>query len=168
MGVIAIAIAARLMLTPFASDVLAAHNAARAAAGAPPLRWDETLAAHASDYARQLARMRQLVHSRRQSRGAERENLAQAPAFYTPVQIISLWTSERRHFVPGLFPNVSNTGNWYDVSHYSQMIWPTTTLIGCGMAPGGGYNWLVCRYSPGGNKDGRPVGSPNYRPERGR
>jgi hypothetical protein len=40
------------------------------------------------------------------------------------------------------------------------MIWPTTTDIGCGMDTGGGFNWLVCRYSPGGNKDGKPVGTP--------
>jgi hypothetical protein len=40
------------------------------------------------------------------------------------------------------------------------MIWPTTTDLGCGDAQGGGFDWLVCRYSPGGNKDGQPVGQP--------
>jgi hypothetical protein len=47
-----------------------------------------------------------------------------------------------------------------DVAHYTQMIWPQTTEIGCGYAPGGGFNWLVCRYNPGGNKDGKPVIQP--------
>ncbi len=37
------------------------------------------------------------------------------------------WASERRWFAPGVFPNVSRTGNWADVGHYTQMIWPATT-----------------------------------------
>jgi hypothetical protein len=155
-------------LTPFAIEVLAAHNVARAAVGAPALRWDETLAVHASQYAHELARMRQLLHSPRASRGAERENLAQAPASYSASQVVGLWTGERRYFVPGMFPNVSSTGNWYDVSHYTQVIWPTTTRVGCGLARAGAFNFVVCRYLPGGNQNGKPVGIPRYRPERGR
>jgi hypothetical protein len=77
------------------------------------------------------------------------------------------WTVEKRDFVPGYFPNVARDGNWMNVAHYTQMIWPTTTDIGCGYAIGGGYGWLVCRYSPGGNKDGKPVGIPYPTPERG-
>ena len=68
------------------------------------------------------------------------------------------WTTEKRDFVAGFYPNVARDGDWRNVSHYTQMIWPTTTDIGCGYAEGGGYGWLVCRYSPGGNKDGKPVG----------
>jgi hypothetical protein len=112
--------------------------------------------------------MRRLVHSSRESRGAERENLAQAPTFYSSGQVVGLWTSERRNFLPGVFPNVSRTGNWYDVAHYTQIIWPTTTEVGCGIAAADGFNFMVCRYLPGGNKDGKPVGAFGYGPERGR
>ena len=78
------------------------------------------------------------------------------------------WVRERQNFIPGIYPNVSRTGRWEDVAHYTQMIWPTTTDLGCGMATGRGQQWLVCRYSPGGNKDGRPVGTRPAYNERGR
>ncbi|MEO7654234.1 MAG: CAP domain-containing protein, partial [Sphingomicrobium sp.] len=45
------------------------------------------------------------------------------------------------------------TGDWSQCGHYTQMVWPTTTDIGCGYARGR-FDALVCRYSPPGNKDG--------------
>ena len=73
-------------------------------------------------------------------------------------QMIGGWTSERRWFVPGRFPYVSRTRSWHDVGHYTQMIWPTTTTVGCGIASARGNDVLVCRYGPAGNVDGSPVG----------
>jgi hypothetical protein len=144
-------------LSRFAQDVLAAHNQARQAMNAAPLRWNPLLADHATARAREMAQIGQLVHAPREGRGTERENILQAPLSYSPTQMMERWTYERTHYVPGLFPNVSDTGNWMDVAHWTQMVWGTTTDVGCGSAPGGGFNWLVCRYNPGGNKDGKPV-----------
>jgi hypothetical protein len=64
---------------------------------------------------------------------------------------------EERAFRPGLFPMVSATGNWSDVAHFTQMIWPTTTVIGCGLASNAWSDFLVCRYAPPGNKDGTAI-----------
>ncbi len=145
-------------LSPFAREMLAAHNAARQAVGAPPLRWDPALEASAMAHARTMAAAGQLIHAPREGRGIERENLSSAPMNYSVGQMVQRWSDEKRHFVRGTFPDVSRTGNWSDVAHYTQMVWPTTTSIGCGSVPGKGFRWLVCRYSPGGNKDGKPVG----------
>jgi hypothetical protein len=68
------------------------------------------------------------------------------------------WGSEKRFFVRGAFPNNSRTGNWFDVGHYTQIVWPTTTRVGCAVASNGRNDYLVCRYSPAGNIDGRVVG----------
>jgi hypothetical protein len=68
------------------------------------------------------------------------------------------WASERRFFAPGIFPSVSRTGNWEDVGHYTQLIWPTTTRVGCALASTPRIDYLVCRYAGAGNIDGRPVG----------
>ena len=76
------------------------------------------------------------------------------------------WTSEKRFSHPGIFPNICD-GEWSRRAHYTQMIWPGTTELGCGEAVGSGFKWLVCRYSPGGNKDGQPIGLPYHQPERG-
>jgi hypothetical protein len=81
-----------------------------------------------------------------------------ARGYFDVNRLVGTWLAEKRNFVPGIFPNNSRTGDWFVVSHYSQMIWPTTTRIGCAMAGGRGNDYLVCRYSPKGNQDGKPVG----------
>jgi hypothetical protein len=72
-------------------------------------------------------------------------------------QMTGSWIAEKRMFVPGIFPRVSRTGNWADVGHYSQMIWPATTRVGCGLASSPSADYLVCRYVPAGNIDGSRV-----------
>ena len=103
----------------------------------------------------------------REGRGVERENLSGGSPGWTPGQMMAVWLTEKRNFVAGIFPNVTRTGDWMDIAHYSQIIWPTTTDLGCGVATGSGRQWLVCRYSPGGNKDGKPVGQRLSEPQGG-
>jgi hypothetical protein len=76
---------------------------------------------------------------------------------FTVEAMVRAWASEKRMFVPGVFPNNSRSGNWMDVAHYTQMIWPTTTRIGCALASTSRTDYLICRYSPAGNIDGKPV-----------
>ena len=140
-----------------AARLLTAQNRERAAVGHPPLVWDADLAASAASYGPVLASMRRLVHSPRETRPGQRENLAMAwHGTATPEQFVELWSSEKRMFQPGLFPLVSATGRWEDVAHYTQMVWPTTTRVGCAVFAAD-WDYLVCRYSPPGNIDGKPV-----------
>jgi len=76
----------------------------------------------------------------------------------SPEAFVDMWSRERRLLVPGsyLFPGISRTGNWQDVAHYTQMVWPTTTHVGCAIYPAD-WDYLICRYSPPGNKDGKPM-----------
>ena len=152
---------------------LTLQNFERAEVGVPPLQWNRMLADHALSYAGELARTGDLAHAPREGRGIERENLSKGLMGWGPRQMVHNWIAEKANFTPGAFPNVSTTGDWASVGHYSQIIWPATTEVGCGMAAGGGFQWLVCRYSPGGNKDGQMVGYPcgeenGYKEERGR
>jgi len=140
-----------------ATRLLAAHNQERALVGAPPLEWDPKLASDAASYGPVLATLRHLVHSPRDARPNERENLAMAwHGTLSPEQLVDMWSREKRLLEPGLFPDVSRTGNWEDVAHYTQMVWPTTTHVGCAIFPAD-WDYLICRYSPPGNKDGKPV-----------
>lgn len=140
-----------------AERVLAAHNLERAVVGAPPLVWDADLAAHAASYGPALAGLRHLVHSPREGRPGERENLAMAwHGTMTPEQLVDMWSREKHLVQPGLFPAVSRTGEWEDVAHYTQMVWPTTTRVGCAIFAAD-WDYLICRYSPPGNIDGKPV-----------
>ncbi|MGN6848758.1 MAG: CAP domain-containing protein [Sphingomicrobium sp.] len=155
-----------LPLSPFEERTLYLHNIERSEVHAEPLRWNFKLEWDAIGYADQMAETHQLIHAPREGRGIERENLLQANIGWTPDRMMQSWTMEKRYFHAGFFPDVC-AGEWTHCAHYTQMIWPTTTDIGCGYAEGGGYGWLVCRYSPGGNKDGKPVGIANPMPERG-
>lgn len=142
-----------------AQRILAAHNAERARVGAPPLQWDSTLAAHAASYAAVLASLHALVHSPRAGRPGERENLAMAwHGTMSPEQLVGMWSGERRLLEPGsaLFPGMSRTGRWEDIAHYTQMVWPTTTRVGCAIYSVD-WDYLICRYSPPGNIDGKPI-----------
>jgi hypothetical protein len=142
-----------------AARLLAAHNAARAAVGAPPLQWDQALADHAASYGPVLASLRHLVHSPRDGRPGQRENLAMAwHGTMSPEQLVGMWSNERQLLEPGsyLFPGVSRTGKWEDIAHYTQMVWPTTTRVGCAIFAAD-WDYLICRYSPPGNKDGKPI-----------
>lgn len=142
-----------------AARLLAAHNLQRAAVGAPPLEWDATLAEHAAAYGPTLASLRHLVHSPREGRPGERENLAMAwHGTLSPEALVDMWSRERKLLQPGsyLFPGSSRTGNWQDIAHYTQMVWPTTTHVGCAIYPAD-WDYLICRYSPPGNKDGKPM-----------
>jgi hypothetical protein len=137
--------------------LLEAHNRERAAVGSPPLVWDPYLAASAASYGPTLASLHQLVHSAREARPGQRENLAMAwHGTMTPEQLVGLWTAERRMMQPGIFPAVSSTGRWEDVAHYTQMVWPTTTHVGCAIFAAD-RDYLICRYSPPGNLDGKAV-----------
>lgn len=135
--------------------LLHAHNLERAQVGVPPLAWDPALAAAAASYGPQLARLGRLEHSPRAGRPGQRENLWMGTAgAFTPEQMVGSWTAERALLTRGTYPAVSASGRWQDVSHYTQLVWPTTTRVGCAVHRASSQDYLICRYSPPGNKDG--------------
>ena len=143
----------------FPARILAAHNSERSRAAVAPLVWDNDLGVGAAAYARQLAITGHFAHSNRQARRGIGENLWMGTHGSFPVEaMVGAWASEKRWFRPGRFPNISRTGNWEEVGHYSQMIWPTTTRVGCALASTPRADYLVCRYATAGNIDGRLVG----------
>lgn len=144
-------------IDPLATQLLAVHNHERALVGHRPLEWDPQLAAAAASYGPTLAHLGRLVHSPRESRPGQRENLAMAShGSMTAIQLLGMWTREKAQLQPGVFPAVSRTGRWEDVGHYTQMVWPTTTRVGCAIYAAN-MDYLICRYSPPGNIDGKPV-----------
>lgn len=139
--------------------ILKYHNQLRANVGSPPLRWNPDLAAGAEAYGPSLSQGGTLQHASREGRRTIRENLSQSPrGSLSPLGMVQRWGNERRNFRPGKFPDVTIDGNINSVLHYSQMIWPTTTDVGCAHHADARFDWLICRYSPPGNKDGVAIG----------
>jgi Cysteine-rich secretory protein family len=67
------------------------------------------------------------------------------------------WAEEKKLFRPGTFPNVSRSGHWSEVAHYTQMIWPGTARVGCAVQPTPKWDFLICRYPAPGNVVGQTV-----------
>lgn len=138
--------------------IVAAHNAERARMGMAPLSWDDALGAGAAVYAQQMASSGMFQHSNRQARRGIGENLWMGThGAFSIEAMVGGWSAEKRYFMPGTFPNNSRSGNWEDVGHYTQMIWPTTTRVGCAIASTARVDYLVCRYATAGNMDGRKL-----------
>jgi hypothetical protein len=134
--------------------LLAAHNRERAAAGVPPLQWNAELASSAAEWGAHLAKLGYLEHypSDERDPNPQGENLwAGSKGYYSAEQMIELWAAEKKHYKAGVFPANSRTGALEDVAHYTQLMWRSTEQVGCALSRGKEDEFLVCRYSEGGN-----------------
>jgi hypothetical protein len=142
---------------PFSQEILDAHNRYRAAVGVSPLVWSDDLANAAQVWANTLDANMQFAHDPGAQNQGENIWMGTAGAF-SLTQMVDSWGQEQQNFQNGAFPNVSTTGNWSDVGHYSQIVWRSTTSVGCaGVAGSDGNYRFVCRYGPPGNVTGQTV-----------
>ncbi|MDB5721136.1 MAG: serine protease [Alphaproteobacteria bacterium] len=146
-------------LSRFEERVLAMHDRERATTGAAPLSWDAGLAAAAAAYGPVLAAKPKLAHSEPGSRPGQGENLWMGTkGAFSLEEMVGSWIEEKRLFAPGRFPEeVSTSGHWSDVAHYTQMIWRGTNRVGCSLYSSRQWDYLVCRYAPPGNVVGASV-----------
>ncbi len=151
------AAASQATASDLSDQVLAVHNAERAAVGVASLTWSDSLAEGAQSWADHLASIDRLEHAGNDI-NPNGENLAAGSAGgFTDGQLAQLWADEKSYFVYGTFPDVSSDGSWASVGHYTQMVWRNTTQVGCAHASNGSNDFLVCRYSPSGNYIGEKV-----------
>lgn len=144
---------------PFAARVIASQNVERDSLGLSRMVWDSGLAASADHYAGELARTGHWQHSDWSTRVGQGENLWMGTrGAFTLEHMVGEWLAERKIFRSGTFPNVSSTGAWSDVGHYTQIIWAETTKVGCALRSSAEFDYLVCRYTGPGNIMGQRVG----------
>ena len=142
----------------FDARLLLAQNAERQSLGLKPMRWDPQLAAAASAYADELAATDEWEHSPDEDRPDQGENLwVGTRGAFTAEEMAGDWIAEKSVFRAGIFPDVSTTGRWEDVGHYTQIIWADTDRIGCGLSSSAEDDYLVCRYAHAGNVMGEAV-----------
>jgi hypothetical protein len=145
--------------TSFSQEITDAHNKYRTAVGVPPIVWSDDLAAAAQNWVNTLSANLQFAHDPSAGGQNQGENIwIGTTGAFSLAQMVDSWGQEQQYFQNGTFPNVSTTGNWSDVGHYSQIVWRGTTSVGCAGATGSDGNYrLVCRYSPQGNIVGQQV-----------
>ena len=146
----------------FAKTILADINQERALVGVPPLTWDNTLAADAQTYADYLASTGKMEHPSQAWVDAhptvpEGENLAYIAGVgvgaSSPTSLaqgaFDFWFSEKANYHGQ--PTGSEGG--VVIGHYTQMVWKSTTKIGCASATSGDGNAvkISCRFAPPGN-----------------
>ncbi len=71
---------------------------------------------------------------RRRCGGGRARICGSDPRAYDYAAMATAWTDEARLFVNQPTPMFSITGHWQDVGHYSQIVWRSTTALGCAMA----------------------------------
>ncbi|KAL4224527.1 Cysteine-rich secretory protein 2 [Mactra antiquata] len=60
--------------------------------------------------------------------------------------VVKLWYDEYKKYTYG-----SKKYNLYDIGHYTQVVWATTALVGCGVNKCGNTYYYVYNYGPAGN-----------------
>ena len=109
----------------------------------PPLKWSTALANDARTWAKACTidpKTGKFLHSS----GPEGENLAWGPA-RTGKSAVDDWYSEKVHY------DFTKPGFQGAAAHFTQVVWKTSTHLGCVVAPCKGQDFWVCRYSPPGN-----------------
>lgn len=146
-------VSAERPVNPFAQALLAEHNRARGEVGVPPLAWSSKLAGEAQVWADRLASEGRMRHSPKDESGGAGENLWMGSAgYYSPQVMVGAFVDEKRIYQHVPFgTDVSTTGRWQDVGHYTQVVWRGTQEVGCAVAHNASDDFLVCRYFPAGN-----------------
>lgn len=123
----------------FEKDILDAHNSRRSKHSAPALSWSDELASYAQNMADKYTCGSSLQHSG----GKYGENLA--VGYGGGEATVKAWYDE---------------GEGYDYSsattfnHFTQVIWKSSTELGCAKKDCNGSPYVVCEYSPAGNMVG--------------
>lgn len=128
-------------LSTFASTVLNEHNVKRALhEDTPALSWSDTLATYAQNYADAYDCSGTLTHSG----GSYGENLALG---YDAAGAVDAWYNEISGY-DWSDPNYSSS-----TGHFTQVVWKSSTQLGCGIKACGGAwgSYVICSYNPAGN-----------------
>jgi pathogenesis-related protein 1 len=127
--------------------MLAAHNAVRATQFIRPLTWSDALAARAQDWANTLLARGEFVHYPKSPYG---ENLFEIDgATASPEQVVEAWSAESRDY------DYATNRCRKVCGHYTQVVWSSTTKVGCGVARSARREVWVCNYDPPGNYIGK-------------
>lgn len=141
------------------SGTLVAHNKIRANHGLPSLKWSDTLASYAQEWANHLASTNYCKMRHRPSSSPYGENLWWAsPRRWSNGlrelqeidihRVVNDWASEIEFY--DYSSNRCQPGQ--QCGHYTQIVWRETTEVGCAYRQCSDLSQLwVCNYNPPGN-----------------
>lgn len=150
------------------AGMVAAHNRERAALALAPLAWSDALATEAQQWADQLALedcvLRYDPNPQRRERTGQNLFRAYGSAPYegykrSPADAAARWLRDGQQYDHGSHRCKAELGS--QCGAYLQMIWETTTAMGCGRARCETAEVWACHYTPRGGQEGLwPYGNP--------
>jgi pathogenesis-related protein 1 len=136
------------------TDMLNVHNQARAEVGVPNLIYNSSLA----DQARQWADNCLFQHGGHDGAGQnlfQTSSTNQAASQSSATDCANAWVNEKQFFAGGTVPDGCCTNGFESCGHYTQVVWDTTTSVGCDYQDCSSNNQFarlwVCNYYPAGN-----------------
>lgn len=128
------------------------HNKARQEVSVDPLEWSTELQNLAQEWADHLAKINRFDHRPLSGRFGSKtgENISWFSEKKALSDGFELWIEEK----PNYHPN-SGKCRGGECGHYTQVVWKSTTKVGCGCAQTkNGSTIVVCNYDPSGNFSG--------------
>lgn len=118
-------------------ELFLTQNGIRAIHKTPPFNYSTNLAQQAQKWADQLQQQKQLSHNQ------IGQNIAWSGGSNWPAyKAVCLWYSERKSY---------DVNNPQSAGHFTQMLWKSSTKVGCGVSRGDYGTVVVCNYEPAGN-----------------
>lgn len=138
---------------PELDGIVKLHNDVRAEVGTDPLVWSSEAASVAKKYAEECN------WGHNADRGSYGENIFASTGGSSPGAVVGSWAEEKANYDPA----TGDCASGKVCGHYTQIVWSTTTAVGCAKAsctknsPFGGDSWdyWVCNYDPPGNYSGK-------------
>jgi len=151
-------------LGAFQSNALSEHNTHRETHHSPAMTLSGSANSTAQAYAETILSTGVFVHSSESQRNGAGENLyyrfSQFPLDPATLaaQAVDAWYEEVAEY------DYANPRFSPDTGHFTQVVWKSTTQLGCGVAQGpktiagrtGTANYVVCHYVPDGNNGDFP------------
>lgn len=152
-------------LEAFQNNAVSEHNTYRGIHHSPPLTSSSSLNDTAQSYAEVILNTGVFIHSSSDQRNDAGENLFYIITEYPEApetlaaKAVEAWYEEVVHY------DYNKPGFSVDTGHFTQVVWKSTTQLGCGVAQGpktiagrtATINYVVCHYAPDGNNGDFPT-----------
>jgi pathogenesis-related protein 1 len=140
------------------TTMTAVHNQWRFKTGVPNLTWSNDLTASAQKWADKLAQSGCKMKHSTTTNGeniywagaAQRTDGTSSAQEITDQNVVDAWGNEVKYY------DYANNSCHSVCGHYTQVVWKSTTKVGCGMATCNDKEQIwVCQYTPHGNMVGQ-------------
>ncbi|MED6175971.1 hypothetical protein PIB30_083399 [Stylosanthes scabra] len=130
-------------------DYLRAHNDARTEVCVNPLKWDKQLELHASKFVKKRAAncKNELINI--SLGGMYGQNIVYTPKSQTGAEAVAAWVNQKHNYD---YKSNSCIDGTIKCRCYTEVVWDTTTLVGCARVKCRNYEGTLttCLYYPNG------------------